>query len=35
METKYEVKTIKVQVKLKGGNLPVASSPEGVVKLVD
>jgi len=32
METKYEIKTIKVQVKLKEGKLPVVSSPERVEK---
>ena len=34
METKYEVKTIKVQLKLKEGKLPVVSSPERVVEVV-
>ena len=34
METKYEVKTIKVQLKLREGKLPVLSSPERVVETV-
>lgn len=34
METKYEIKTIKVQVKLREGKLPVVSSPERVVETV-
>lgn len=34
METKYSIKTIKVRVKLKEGNLPVLSSPARVVETV-
>ena len=34
METKYNIKTIRVQVKLKEGTGPVVSSPERVVEVV-
>ena len=34
METKYEIKTIRVKVKLREGRLPVVSSPARVVETV-
>jgi DNA repair protein RadC len=34
METKYEIKTIKVKVKLREGALPAVTSPERVVETV-
>jgi len=34
METKYEIKTIKVKVKLREGALPALTSPERVVETV-